>query len=124
MKITREILLLFVLSVFAASCGAADVKKPAPAVSAAAVQNAGYPKIVLYSVDWCSHCTEAKGYLKSRNIPFTNRDVEQDEDAMDRLLNVYKTQTVPVIVIGDEKAVLKGFDPKEFEEAVRKVRDR
>ncbi len=81
-----------------------------------------YPKIVLYSVSWCPHCREAKEYFTSHNIPFINKDVELDTVAMDELTNKYKSQGVPVIVLGNDQKVLKGFDEQRFRKAVEEVR--
>lgn len=81
-----------------------------------------YPKIVLYSVSWCPHCRAAKEYFTRNNIPFINRDVELDEEARDLLTGKYKSQGVPVIVIGDDAQVIKGFDEARFEKALEKVR--
>jgi glutaredoxin-like YruB-family protein len=81
-----------------------------------------YPKIVLYSTSWCPHCREAKEYLTSHNIPFINRDVELDPSAMTALTVTYKSQGVPVIVIGNDAKVLKGFNRDIFEKAVSEVR--
>ncbi len=78
-----------------------------------------YPKIVLYSTSWCPHCNAAKEYFTRNNIPFINRDVELDSDAMTLLTGKYQSQGVPVIVIGDDAVVLKGFDPARFEKAVQ-----
>ena len=78
-----------------------------------------YPKIVLYSVSWCPHCKEAKEYLTQNNIPFINRDVEIDEAAMTDLTKKYKSQGVPVIVIGDDKVILKGFSEERFTKALK-----
>ena len=80
-----------------------------------------YPKIVLYSTSWCPHCKEAKEYLTGHNIPFINRDVELDESAMTALTDTYKARGVPVIVIGNDARVLKGFNREIFENAVRDV---
>jgi len=80
-----------------------------------------YPRIVLYSVSWCPHCKAAKEYLTRNNIPFLNRDVEVDDDAMDDLTKKYKSQGVPVIVIGNDEVILKGFDQQKFEKAVKDV---
>jgi glutaredoxin 3 len=77
-----------------------------------------YPKIVLYSTSWCPHCKEAKEYFTANNIPFINRDVELDSDAMALLTGKYKSQGVPVIVIGDDAVVLRGFDEARFVKAV------
>jgi glutaredoxin 3 len=81
-----------------------------------------YPKIVLFSTSWCPHCRAAKEYFTSNNIPFINRDVEVDSDAMQAVTGKYKSQGVPVIVIGDDAKVLKGFDQARFEKALDEVR--
>lgn len=81
-----------------------------------------YPKIVIYSISGCSHCRAVKEYLDARKIPYINRDVEQDEDALDMLVNRYDTTGVPLVVIGDDDAIIRGFDPTAMEEALRGAR--
>ena len=83
-----------------------------------------YPQIVLYSVSWCPHCREAKEYFAKNNIPFTNRDVEQDAQAMTLLTDKYKSQSIPVIVFGtgQNEIVMQGFTPERFQENLRKAR--
>jgi glutaredoxin 3 len=81
-----------------------------------------YPKIVLFSTSWCPHCKTAKEYFTSNNIPFINRDVELDNDAMTVLTGKYKSQGVPVIIIGDDGVVLKGFSEARFEKALEKIK--
>ena len=88
----------------------------------AAPRKSQYPRIVIYTVSWCPHCRELKEYLTSRNIPFINRDVELEPAAMDELVQKYKTFGVPVVVIGNDLEVLKGFTGEQFEKAVEKVR--
>lgn len=81
-----------------------------------------YPKIVLFSTSWCPHCKAAKEYFTHHDIPFINRDVEIDSDAMALLTGKYKSQGVPVIIIGDDAEVMKGFDETRFEKAMEKYR--
>lgn len=81
-----------------------------------------YPKIVLYSTSWCPHCRAAKEYFTKNNIPFINRDVELDSEAMEVLTGKYKSQGVPVIVFGNDAEIMKGFDEKRFEKTVEKLR--
>ncbi len=81
-----------------------------------------YPKIVLYSTSWCPHCRAAKEYFTRNNIPFINRDVELDSEAMELLTEKYKSQGVPVIVIGDDAQVLKGFDEGRFQKALEQYK--
>jgi glutaredoxin-like YruB-family protein len=113
-------LLFFGLLLFASNCGAMEVGNgqqapPAPSVT----RVTSYPKIVLYSTSWCPHCREAREYLTARNIPFVELDVEADENALDTLITKYGTKRVPLIVIGDDDAVVKGFTPESFEKALR-----
>src|SRR6185369_12789115 len=93
-------------------------QSPLPAQGAAALH---YPKIVLYSTSWCPHCKAAKEYLTGNNIPFINRDVELDDEAMTLLTGKYKSEGVPVIVIGDDEEVMRGFDEARFKGALEKV---
>jgi glutaredoxin 3 len=81
-----------------------------------------YPKIVLYSTSWCPHCKAAKEYFTRNDIAFINRDVELDSAALALLTGKYQSQGVPVIVLGDDAEVLRGFDVKRFEQAVEKYR--
>lgn len=81
-----------------------------------------YPQIVLYSVSWCPHCKETKEYFKKNDIPFINRDVELDKEAMDLLVNKYKCDMVPVIVIGNDDIILQGFDQDIFEKAIEEYK--
>ena len=82
---------------------------------------ATYPKIVLYTASWCSYCKAAKEYLTSRKIPFTNVDVEESEEAMAIFSEKYQARSVPLIVIGNDEAILKGFDREKFEKALREL---
>ncbi|WP_298266695.1 glutaredoxin domain-containing protein [Geobacter sp.] len=113
---------LFLTAAFTAAAGMA-AELPAPPqskIDAKAPKQQSYPKIVLYSVAWCPHCKEAKEYFTTHNIPFINKDVELDATAMEELTQKYRSQGVPVIVIGDRK-VLKGFTPEIFEKAVKEL---
>lgn len=83
---------------------------------------AAYPKIVLYTTSWCPHCKEAKEYLTSRKIPFTNLDVEEDVSAWEDFSEKYQAKSVPLIIIGNDQAILKGFDRKTFEKALRELK--
>ena len=85
-----------------------------------------YPPIVLYSVAWCSYCKDAKRYMTSRNIPFTNRDVEADIKAMDEMREKYSSSSVPVLVLGSgrNEVVLRGFSPEILQNGLAKFRKR
>jgi len=118
-----SILLVLVATVLPAF-GAEGTVGPQSPVPVTSPKPRTYPKIVLYSVSWCSHCKEAKEYFTKNNIPFINRDVELDEDAMDTLTTKYKSTGVPLIVLGNDDKVLKGFNREAFEKAVEEVRQK
>ncbi len=117
-------LLLFLVVAVVPAFAAGGSEAPQSPLSKAPPARHDYPKIVLFSVSWCPHCAEAKEYLTRNNIPFINRDVEIDPDAMELLQNKYKSSAVPVIVLGNDDKVLKGFSRDTFEKAVRELREK
>jgi glutaredoxin len=58
-------------------------------------------------------CEKVKEFLSQRGIPFTDRDVVEDEQAMTELEEL-GVMTTPVTVIDGE--VVIGFNRKRFEE--------
>ncbi len=116
-----RIALLLALTLGSVTAFAANDVGPQTPVKPAPAAPRQYPLIVLYSVSWCPHCKAAKEYFTKNNIPFINRDVELDPAAMEALTGKYDSQGVPVIVIGNDEKVLKGFDQERFEQAVREV---
>jgi glutaredoxin-like YruB-family protein len=117
-----SILLFFLIVLFTTTCRADEkVVGPLSPVNPEIVQAKKYPRIVLYSVSWCPHCKEAKEYLTDHNIPFINRDVELDEKAMDDLKGKYKSMGVPVIVLGNDEKIIKGFDRETFEKVLNEM---
>lgn len=83
-----------------------------------------YPPVVLYSTSWCPHCKLAKEYFAAKKIPYVNRDVELDPQAEKLLTGTYKSQGVPLVVIGTgtNEVVMRGFSPQRFEDALQKAR--
>jgi glutaredoxin len=67
--------------------------------------------VTLYTASWCGVCKRAKAFLRERNIPFTEWDVEKTD------YGAYKYrelggQGVPLITLGSK--VMTGFDPDAF----------
>jgi glutaredoxin 3 len=115
---------LLVIALFSAGNNAVHAASVAPKQSKltpAAVKKSAYPKIVIYTVAWCPHCKQLKEYLTANNIPFMNKDVEVDDAAMEELTTKYKSSGVPVVILGNDQEILKGFTPENFEKAVAKV---
>ena len=59
-------------------------------------------KVTVYTTSYCPYCTRAKNLLKSKNIPFTEVDLTNDQAKRDELEEKTGWQTVPMIFIGDE----------------------
>ncbi len=115
------LLFLFIALYSLATMADETVVGPQSTVKPESAQVRKYPRIVLYSVSWCPHCKEAKEYLISHNIPFINRDVELDDKAMSDLTEKYKSTAVPVIVIGNDEKVIKGFNREKFEMILKEM---
>lgn len=116
-------MLLFLLIVlFTISCRADEnVARPQSPIKTETVHAKKYPRIVIYTVSWCPHCKEAKEYFTDHNIPFINRDVELDDKAMDDLKEKYKSIGVPVIVLGNDEKIIKGFDREQFQKVLNEM---
>ena len=116
-------LFLFLFIALFALTSQADEKVAGPQspINPQTVQAKKYPRIVLYSVSWCPHCMEAKEYLTSHKIPFINKDVELDDNAMKELSETYKSTGVPVIVLGNGEKVIKGFNKEYFEKVLKEM---
>lgn len=69
-------------------------------------------KVTIYSTSWCGYCHSEKQYLTQKNIPFDDKNIEEDADAykelMDKLGGANKFQGVPVTDIDGE--IVLGFD--------------
>lgn len=63
--------------------------------------------VVLYSAKKCSSCDGARSYLKSRGVPFTEKNVEGDRKLQDELIKQSGGLAVPTIMVGSK--VMKGY---------------
>ncbi|UTG92131.1 glutaredoxin domain-containing protein [Geobacter sulfurreducens] len=98
---------------------------PQSAVTARQKETAASHAVVIYTLSTCPHCAEAKAYLTKQGIPFTNREVDTDDDHMAELMKIYddmkvpnERRGVPLFVIGG-KTRLQGFDKAKLEEAIK-----
>lgn len=71
-------------------------------------------QVVFYSASWCGYCKQAREYMRSKNVPFAEYDVEKTEKGKADLKALHAAG-VPVILIGDQK--LMGFQPAQFDSA-------
>ncbi|NNH73487.1 glutaredoxin family protein [Nocardia uniformis] len=58
-------------------------------------------EIVLYGAQWCGDCRRAKTWLRENRVAFTEVDVEHDEAARERAIEIAGRKNIPVIVLLD-----------------------
>jgi len=71
------------------------------------------PKVEIYTTSWCPYCKQAKAYLDSRGISYTEYDVEKSPEALRRRNELSPDRKVPVAVINGR--VIRGFSSKTYD---------
>jgi glutaredoxin len=84
-------------------------------------QGAGEGDIIIYGASWCGACRSAAAYLRSRDIPFVERDIEREPGARDAMMAAarragVRTNGIPVIDVRGQ--VLAGFDRAALDRAI------
>ena len=59
-------------------------------------------ELVLYSAGWCRDCREAKRFLETHNIAYTEIDIESTPGAVAELLVNVGKRAIPQFVIDGE----------------------
>jgi len=77
-------------------------------------------KILIYSTTTCPYCRMLKDYLNSKNVPFEEKLVDQDDTAREEMMQVSGGFLgVPFTVVekdSGERQTIIGFDKNSFEE--------
>ncbi|MCX2955004.1 glutaredoxin family protein [Lentzea sp. NEAU-D7] len=66
--------------------------------------------IVMYGAEWCGDCRRAKSWLTRNNVPFTYVDVEHDDEARDRAIELSGRKNIPVLVLPDGDVLVEPTD--------------
>ena len=56
-------------------------------------------EIIVYSAAWCRDCREAKRFLTTHNLPFTEIDIEKTPGAADTVVTQTGKRAIPQFVI-------------------------
>ena len=75
-------------------------------------------EVILYGTSWCPYCKKARDFFTSRNISFTDYDIEKDKEAAERKKQLDTESGVPFAIINGEK--IHGFSPADYEKALQK----
>ena len=68
--------------------------------------------VVLYTIPDCETCENVAIYLRSRDIPFSEKDVSKDIKIQQELTKLAGKLSVPVTVIGEE--VVSGYKREQI----------
>ncbi len=82
-------------------------------------------KIVLYMTSWCGYCRKTKALLEKLKVPFEQKDIEKDQNALMEMMRAaeqagVEVTGVPVTRIGSKLVV--GYNPQRIEELVRQIK--
>ncbi len=66
--------------------------------------------IVMYGAEWCGDCRRAKSWLTRNNVPFTYVDVEHDDAARDRAVEISGRKNIPVVVLPNGEFLVEPSD--------------
>ena len=70
--------------------------------------------ITIYSTPTCVYCKTLKEYLTSKNIPYTEVDVSENEKELEKMVAISGQMGVPVVDIDGN--VVIGFDKERIDE--------
>jgi len=74
--------------------------------------------ITIYSTEWCQPCKYLTKYLESKGIPYTKLDVEKDQAAYDKMMELSGgVASVPQINIDGEVHMI-GFTKPKLDEVL------
>ncbi len=85
--------------------------------SAQASRDAEPPKIIVYTTSWCGYCERLRNDLRRAQIPFEERDIEQNDTFAEeyRKLGV---RGVPATLVGGK--LVPGYQPQRIKQLYTK----
>lgn len=69
-------------------------------------------QIDFYGAEWCGDCRRSKRLLTTLGIEFNYLDVEHDEVAQMKAIELTGRQSIPVIVFSDGTQLIEPSDPE------------
>ena len=78
-------------------------------------------QVIIYSAPWCAFCKTEKQYLEHLGVPYTVRDIEEDDGAMAELLAKVGGETSSVPVTDIAGTIVRGFDRIKIDAALEEA---
>jgi glutaredoxin len=79
------------------------------------------PEVVIYTKNDCKDCDKAREFLKSKSIPFTEYNMDNDKTSAARRKEVDETEDVPFAIIN--KNQVYGFSENLYNRALKPIPD-
>lgn len=82
----------------------------------------GGQTVIIYGASWCGPCHQAQAYLRSKGVPFIEKDIEEDPSAgkeMQAKLQQAGKRGGSIPVIDVRGKILVGFDPGAVDAALK-----
>lgn len=73
--------------------------------------------ITVYTTPQCPWCHKAKEYLESRGVDFEEKNVAEDREAADKMIDLTGQRSVPVIAKGSLYVV--GYSPENIDKLLQ-----
>ncbi|HSE61578.1 MAG TPA: glutaredoxin family protein [Candidatus Saccharimonadales bacterium] len=77
------------------------------------------PQVTVYSSPTCAFCHMAMDYFKQKGVPYVEKDISVDQDALRFVLEKVGQAVTPIITIGDQ--IVIGFDRPRIDEALKEI---
>src|SRR5262249_34578544 len=98
--------------------------EPAPTPPTGPAASANLPAgatVIIYGASWCGPCHETMRYLKSKGVPFVEKDIEESQQAQVEMSDKLRKSSkrgggIPVIDIGGQ--ILVGFSAPAIDAAL------
>jgi glutaredoxin len=75
------------------------------------------PEVVIYTKNDCKDCDKAREFLKSKNIPFTEYNMDNDKTSRTRRKEIDDTEDVPFAIINKNNVF--GFSESVYNKALK-----
>jgi mycoredoxin len=74
-------------------------------------------KMIIYTTSWCGDCHRLMGQLKENNIPYEERDIEEDGTAYKTMMGYTKgKRVIPTVEVGGKILINPRF--RQVQEAL------
>ncbi len=97
-----------------------DSKSNVPVSISVESRQRGSPEVELYTTSWCRYCEKAREFFRSRNIPFTEYDIEKDKSAGRRKQKLDPAGGVPFAMVNGQ--AIRGFSETAYARALEGTR--